>query len=304
MGALIRLAIAAGTLFILSGCKLAIVVTSGGEVVSASGQHDCASRRVCEIEITTDDFTETFTAIPAPGYEFEKWQGGPGFNCPDSTDPNCLVTNNGFLVLFGESAVMHLASDKIDHLMPIFKWVGIDTDGDGTPNRFDEDDDNDGLLDGDDPCPLNPDLGCGVGPFLLADGKIWFQPDLFTGESWAEVNAVCAGGPCDGVLGGFNMDGWTWAGAAEMESLLGSYGFQDFYQPLSECDAGDAFFNDGWRKTNGSIGIGGQAFIGLAGHIADGQNHVAAVTPCTADIINNGLGVFISPRGAWFYQAP
>jgi hypothetical protein len=46
--------------------------------------------------------------------------------------------------------------------MPIFKDVGIDTDGDGVRNELDEDDDNDGIFDIDDLCPLNPNLNCGI----------------------------------------------------------------------------------------------------------------------------------------------
>ncbi len=305
MTSLFRLLVVAGALLLLPGCKLVIMVTSGGEVVSASGSHNCGSRRVCEIQISTDDFTETFTAIPAEGYEFEKWQGGSGFNCPGSTDPVCVVTNAGFLALFGEFAVTYLGSDKIDHLVPIFKWVGIDTDGDGTPNRFDEDDDNDGLLDGDDPCPLNPDLGCGVGAFVAADGKIWYQPDLFINASHAEIESVCPAGVCEGLLEGFNMDGWIWASAADMESLLGYYGFVNFYLPDStECDAGSAFFSDLWRMTNGTIGLGANEFNGLAGWISGGFNRVAAAKSCAANIWIGGLGFTISPLGAWFYQEP
>ncbi len=287
-------------ILLLSGCKLAIVVTSGGEVISASGDHDCGRRRVCEIEITTDDFNETFTAIPATGYEFERWQGGPGFNCPDSTLPTCTVTNSGFLALFGDAAVTHLLSDKIDHLMPIFKWVGIDTDGDGTPNRFDDDDDNDGILDDDDACPLNPDVGCGLGSFLVADGKIWFQPDLFIGETWASIDAVCAGGPCNGVLGGFNMDGWTWASAADIEALYSSYGA---WPDDSDCDAEEAFVNDGWRSTN-SVNVVNGTPIDLNAYISDGSSYTATQNGCSAWINLSGVGGVIRPIGAWFFQAP
>ena len=38
--------------------------------------------------------------------------------------------------------------------MPIYKDVGIDTDGDGVRNALDPDDDNDGVLDTDDAFPL------------------------------------------------------------------------------------------------------------------------------------------------------
>ncbi|GAB5450063.1 MAG: hypothetical protein Hals2KO_03910 [Halioglobus sp.] len=286
-------------ILLLSGCRLAIVVTSGGEVASASGDHDCGRRRVCEIEITTDDFNETFTAVPAKGYEFERWQGGPGFNCPGSTVPTCTVTNSGFLALFGEAALTHLQSDKIDHLMPIFKWVGIDTDGDGTPNRFDDDDDNDGMLDDDDPCPLNPDVGCGLGSFLVADGKVWFQPDLFIGETQPSIFAACPGGQCSGVLAGFNMDGWTWASEADMESLFNSYG--DLLE--NDCDAAEAFFNDGWRKTNSVIATSG-TMVDLHGFIKVGESDAAFVNGCGASFAPAGLGGVISPAGAWFFQAP
>ncbi len=287
-----------GSLVVLSGCKLAIAVTSGGEVISESGTYRCTSSRVCEIQISEDDFDETFTAVPAEGYEFEKWQGGPGFNCPGSTDPSCRVTNTGFLALFGEFAVTHLGSDKIDHLMPIFKWVGIDTDGDGTPNRFDEDDDNDGLLDDDDPCPLNADPACGVGPFVIGDGKIWYQPDLFIGETWESIDAVCSGGPCNGVLAGLNMDGWTWATRGQVNSLINSYGNIWFG---NDCGGVEDFFEEGWRKTNSTFFTG--VVYDLMAFTSEGTNNAAYITGCEAYRLT-GLANLADSVGAWFFQSP
>ena len=79
----------------LAACKLAVIVTSGGDVQSASNTRNCSAGNVCEFDIKSDDFNETFTAIPRPGYEFEKWQSGKDFNCADSTDPVCVISNVG-----------------------------------------------------------------------------------------------------------------------------------------------------------------------------------------------------------------
>lgn len=144
-------------LLTLTGCKLAVIVTSGGDVQSSSGTRNCAGGNVCEFNINSDDFNETFTAIPRPGYEFEKWQAGKDFNCADSTDPVCVISNVGVGAI-GEAVLNVLAGDKIDYAMPRFVFVGIDTDGDGIKNHLDDDDDNDGVLDVDDAFPENPDL--------------------------------------------------------------------------------------------------------------------------------------------------
>lgn len=201
--------------------------------------------------------------------------------------------------MFGEVAAQKIASDQVDHLMPIFKWVGIDSDGDGVPNRFD---DNDGVLDEDDACPLNPAPNCGLGEYIAADGKIWFQPDQFIGETWDSINAVCAGGPCNGVVAGYDMNGWTWATPADVASLANHYG--DFVYPSSDCAVEEDFYNVGWRKTNG-IGFGPSepVYVDLFGYTAGASLNFFIVDDCMA--LPGTLPIMIPTNaGAWFYQAP
>lgn len=141
---------------LIGGCKLAIVVTSGGDVTSLSGTRDCAGSATCEVEITDTTFEETFTAIPREGYVFSHWQAGVAgeerYLCPGSTNPVCLISNTAFA---GIPAIELLIDEgAFYYVLPRFEFVGIDTDGDGVANHLDTDDDNDGVLDADDNCPL------------------------------------------------------------------------------------------------------------------------------------------------------
>ena len=61
------------SLVLLSSCRLVITTDEMGHIVSASGLSDCSSAS-CPITIT-EDFTETYTAVPAEGFRFVKWEG-------------------------------------------------------------------------------------------------------------------------------------------------------------------------------------------------------------------------------------
>jgi endo-1,4-beta-xylanase len=145
---------------LLTGCKLALVVSTGGDVTSASGTRNCPGGSVCEHDITDLTFKETFTAEPRRGYVFSRWHSGPGFLCGGSVTPTCVADNTVFP---SGIAVIEagLASGHYAYAMPLFEFVGIDTDDDGIKDHLDDDDDNDGVRDIDDPCPTNPDLLCG-----------------------------------------------------------------------------------------------------------------------------------------------
>jgi Divergent InlB B-repeat domain len=149
---------------LVAGCKLEIVSVQGGDIAWDGGS--CAEGSNCVIQITDPNFSKTFTVTPKPGYEFLKWQKAPGFLCGDSTAP-CAVTMPADANL--AAAVIGLFATG--RIMPVYKDVGIDTDGDGTRNELDEDDDNDGVLDGNDTCPLTGPNEDGVGcPILDTDG--------------------------------------------------------------------------------------------------------------------------------------
>lgn len=102
-----------------------------------------------------------------------------------------------------------------------------DTDGDGSPDRVDDDDDSDGVFDSDDVCPLLPHGDCPepITDTVLVDGREWAQVDLFTNLSWVELSAACPDGAClpGAVLNGRDMTGWTWASAAQLNRLINYY---------------------------------------------------------------------------------
>lgn len=218
---LVLIAVAA----LVAGCKLAVIVNEGGVVQSSSGTHDCAEGTICTIEITSPTFSESFTAVAKPGYQFIKWQDGNGFICAGSTNPACTLAMSGNRV---EAAAV--ATFEKVYAMPVFKFVGIDTDGDGVKDHVDTDDDNDGVLDVDDACPFagpNYDgFGCPGTPItdtVTVDGKVWAQTDLFLGVTWSHVAAVCPAGICTGILNGHSVTGWTFASVDDVNDLFNYY---------------------------------------------------------------------------------
>lgn len=227
--ATIRALLVLGMATAVSGCKLAVIVTGEGDVESSlSETRNCAGGSVCTFEVTDTTYTESFTAIPREGYEFVKWRaGGSDFFCADSVNPTCTVSNVSMAGNAGIEAV--IASFQLFHIMPIFEFVGIDTDGDGIKDHLDDDDDNDGVLDDLDNCPLmapNRDgFGCpgkAITDTVVVDGKEWAQVNLFANLSWQEISTACPDGVClDGsVLSGNDMTGWVWATPGEIYPLI------------------------------------------------------------------------------------
>jgi Divergent InlB B-repeat domain len=84
---------------LVTGCKLAVIVNLGGTVQSLSGTRNCAEGTICNINITDVNFSESFTAVAKPGYQFVKWQKGSDFFCGDSTSTTCTVALSGNVAL-------------------------------------------------------------------------------------------------------------------------------------------------------------------------------------------------------------
>jgi hypothetical protein len=221
----------------VSGCKLAVLLVEGGEVQSlGSGTCQVAvpgvTGTVCIHEVSDTSYSETFTAVAAPGWQFVKWNDGDGFICAGSTNPTCVVSNT-----FGAGDPLvesHVASSATYYIMPVFS--------DSVP----------------------------ITDTVLADGREWAQPGLFAPISWNDIDTVCpviSGGACSGNLKGWDMNGWTWASVPDLNSLFNTYlllrgvsgddllgptdpdiyseTFGPFYEP---------FFDDGWRQT-ATVGI-------------------------------------------------
>ena len=221
--------VAATSLF--TGCKLAVMVSSGGTVTSASRAMDCNGPKFCEFDISDAEFSETFTATPRTGYEFVKWQDGEAFLCANSTDPVCLVE-----LPEGAAGASLAASSATASIRPIFRSLGgpLNNDGDGLPDDVDPDDDNDGVWDTIDDCPLEgPDIdgnGCPDSPIylpetVLAGDKRWAQPNQFSERTWHEISSICPPptGVCSGKLGYTDVTGWTWASSAEVAELINAF---------------------------------------------------------------------------------
>jgi len=116
---------------LLGGCKLAVMVSSNGEVISLSDNNNCFGPAVCEIEITDTTFSETFTALPKEGYVFTGWASGNAFQCAESNSPNCEISTtewagntfvetallkNYFIYLVPEFEYKENYADIVDHL--------------------------------------------------------------------------------------------------------------------------------------------------------------------------------------------
>jgi hypothetical protein len=154
---------------VLAGCKVGVIVPEGGTVQSLSDTRNCPESRNCFYETLDFTFDETFTAVPNEGWQFVKWNSGNGFFCEDSTSLSCRTSTVGLAgVTGGASAV---ASDMTLYIMPLFKFVGIDTDGDGIKDHVDEDDDNDGIFDVDDAYPLDPNKSSLEDDMYVLDGS-------------------------------------------------------------------------------------------------------------------------------------
>ncbi|MEM1153325.1 MAG: CAP domain-containing protein [Pseudomonadota bacterium] len=100
----------------LQACKIVVVVPSGGQVVSEDG-FVCAAGEQCEIEVSTEDFDSTFTAVPDQGYTFTRWRARSSALCGNSSDPCYLTTAN-----FGSIEILQaiLDSDDSFYLEPVF----------------------------------------------------------------------------------------------------------------------------------------------------------------------------------------
>ncbi len=71
--AAVRAALPALSLVLLAGCRLMMETDDGGTIESGSRAFDCA-QPTCSIDIS-DNFSETFRAVPAEGYRFVRWRG-------------------------------------------------------------------------------------------------------------------------------------------------------------------------------------------------------------------------------------
>jgi hypothetical protein len=280
------------TAILLSGCKLAVIVVEGGEVFSR-GTGFCVAGAICIHDVSDPNFSEVFQAVPDN-------DNGWYFQRWNSGDRFfCGDSTDTYCRLSFEGheeseAVEELvASDEVFYLMPVFKQFS-DT--------------------------------------ILIDDKQWYQPYLFSGLSWEDINAVCPAGECAGVLNGYDMTGWTWASIEDVNALFNHYlamsdGRRHCGQdndkmlgpgPGACFERGsawaDAFFSDGWRPTSGGTPFGESHVSGwmrdlsqsgestLGGIVEESQGVFGfdfAFTDSSDSLLGSEQGA-----GGWFYRNP
>lgn len=103
---------------LLPGCKLALVAVEGGDIHSVSGRFTCLAGNNCILEISRDNFNDTFIAVPHDGYAFSHWLGGDSTFCGRSTRRRCALDVRPLRDDPTIQAV--LASDQIFYLIPVF----------------------------------------------------------------------------------------------------------------------------------------------------------------------------------------
>ena len=169
--------------------------------------------------------------------------------------------------------------------------------------------------------------GWAHGSPIVADGREWLQPADFLGLSWNGVNDACnpaVDGRCTGEIGGFDLQGWTWASVEDMQALFNFYIGSDELGPelvsvFSEVgtDWAGQIFADGFRETatfaNGALGIYGWTRTLVPGTVNPAYTAGAAWLENTLQNQAQTGGVsenqvdfvlFGGPIGVWFYREP
>ena len=88
--------IGTGTVFaalvlMMQGCRIVQTVSSGGSIISSSGEHDCGEDQICELDVPNGErFSDTFVAVPNNGYAFAGWRGTESYLCAGGS-PTCVV---------------------------------------------------------------------------------------------------------------------------------------------------------------------------------------------------------------------
>ncbi len=114
---IIKRVLALCILTVLAGCRITISVPEGGAVDSLSGNYSCSANSVCDVDIGSPAFDETFVAVPEQGYVFSGWRNAAGNLCPgDVTD--CQYSMLPYAAF--DNIAQFLALDVSFGLEPVF----------------------------------------------------------------------------------------------------------------------------------------------------------------------------------------
>lgn len=83
---------------LLSACQITQETPAEGSIVSASGNYDCGSGQTCIVDVENGaSFSDTFTAIPNPGYRFVEWKKADKYLCGGNSSSCALLNVPGVL---------------------------------------------------------------------------------------------------------------------------------------------------------------------------------------------------------------
>ncbi len=103
-------------LLFIQGCKITQVVPAGGAVVSRTGSYNCAAGQTCVITINGTVFSDTFTAVPDPGYRFVGWKKQNGYLCGGNKTPCALENVPANFTALDANTFLEPIFEKIDLL--------------------------------------------------------------------------------------------------------------------------------------------------------------------------------------------
>ena len=103
---------------LLSACRIEIAVPDGGEVITGSGDYNCAEQAACTVQVADTNFNETFVATPSAGYQFIGWKTGfkrlcGGSLAPCTIDTSWFASYDNMMDLLASDSAAYLEADFI-----------------------------------------------------------------------------------------------------------------------------------------------------------------------------------------------
>ncbi len=240
--------------FVLSSCRFQLAIEGEGDLVDSNGSTICTSEQgTCYtgaqcLEPGSTDFVSA-RAVPRPGWEFKQWR-----DC----DLTFVTSPNTKANAVGDVCEMYCEGYEDPEVFAMLDLIAVPTAEFWRPDH-----DGDGFLNADDQCPTNPGPGTVTGcppisgtDYVVVEGLAWAQPDLLS-ISYEQLTNVCEERFCIGILGDWDVSGWT-VGTPEtvgelFNAFIDSRPFTDesmSYTPTEVEKFGRSFFDvGGFRPT-------------------------------------------------------